>query len=163
PLLCLDHGLRDPSSSKPYVIRPIENYIDDPATIELVRAFGYGELPPGAAQAAFWHLNSGVSWQELASKLTGTPRNIVRNAYFSGNEIRAAMQIVQHARQMTVGQTVKPRKLNLDGDNDEEISPGEKAESRSEETVSDENVAADASEADTAATAASTLSETDAS
>lgn len=106
PLLCLDHGLREPSSSKPYEIRPIEQHIDQPAVIEVVKAFARGELPRSAAQAAVWHLNSDVSWQELATKLTGTARNIVRNPYFSTQEIRAAMAISNRAQHITAGQTV---------------------------------------------------------
>ena len=62
PLVCLDHGLKDPSSSKPYEIRPIEDVVDSPAVIEVVKAFANGELPRGASQAAVWHLNSEVSW-----------------------------------------------------------------------------------------------------
>jgi len=106
PLLCLDHGLREPSASKPYEIRPIEQHVDRPAVIEVVKAFARGELPRGAAQAAVWHLNNDVSWQQLAAKLTGTARSLVRGRYFSGQEIRAAMAIANQAQHLTAGQTV---------------------------------------------------------
>ena len=109
PLLCLDHGLRDPSSSKPYEIRPIEDVVDSPALIEVVKAFANGELPRGASQAATWHINSDVSWEELAAKLTGTKRNINRSPWFSRDEIQAAMAIVQRAESLTAGQHVEPR------------------------------------------------------
>jgi hypothetical protein len=107
PLLCLDHGLRDPSASTPYEIRPIEQHVDRPAVIEVVKAFARGELPRSAAQAAVWHLNNDVSWQQLAAKLTGTARNLVRNPYFSPQEIRAAMAIANRAQQITAGQTAE--------------------------------------------------------
>jgi hypothetical protein len=116
PLLCLDHGKRDPSASKPYVIRPIENFITQPAVIEVVRGYANGELPEGAAQAAVWNLNSGVSWEELASKLTGTKRNIVRAPYFSTEEIQTAMAIAQQAEVATAGEEVKPRPFKLPGE-----------------------------------------------
>lgn len=109
PLLCLDHGLRDPSSSKPYEIRPIEDVVTSPALVEIVKAFANGELPRGASQAAAWHINSEVSWNELATKLTGTKRNINRSPYFSRNEIEAAMAIVQRAESMTADQELYPR------------------------------------------------------
>ncbi len=109
PLVCLEHGLRDPSSSKPYEIRPIEDVVTSPALIEIVKAFGNGQLPRGATQAAAWHINSGVSWNELAAKLTGTVRSINRGPYFSRQEIQAAMTIVQRAETMTAGQEVYPR------------------------------------------------------
>jgi hypothetical protein len=131
PLLCLDHGLREPSSSKPYAIRPIENYIKDPAVIEIVAAYANGDLPTGAAQAAVWNLNSGTSWEELAAKLTGTKRQFVRESYFSRDEIRAAMAIVSEAQQATAGQKVKPRPFKLSGEDVPEenakeiVSPGD--------------------------------------
>ncbi len=107
PLVCLDHGLKDPSSSKPYEIRPIEDHVDRPAVIEVVKAFARGQLPRGAAQAAVWHLNNDVSWEELSAKLTGTKRNLVRHPYFSDQEMRAAMNIAQEARARTAGQKIE--------------------------------------------------------
>jgi hypothetical protein len=116
PLLCLDHGKREPSASKQYVIRPIENFITDAAVIDVVRGYAAGDLPEGAAQAAVWNLNSDVTWQELSAKLTGTKRNIVREPYFSAEEIQTAMAIVQQAEVNTAGEEVKPRPFKLPGE-----------------------------------------------
>ncbi len=109
PLLCLDHGLRDPSSSKPYEVRPIEDVVKSPALIEIVKAYANGDIPRGASQAASWHINSQVSWNDLATKQTGTIRSLVRNSYFSRDEMQAAMAIVTRAETMTAGQQVKRR------------------------------------------------------
>jgi hypothetical protein len=92
PLLCLDHGLRDPSSSVPYKVVPAEEHIDRPAVIELLKAFGRGELQHGAAQAAAWHLNNDLSWDELAAKKQGTKRSMYRPPYFSTEQIKLAME-----------------------------------------------------------------------
>jgi hypothetical protein len=145
PLLCLDHGLREPSTNKPYVIRPIENYLSNPAVIEIVAAYANGDLPTGAAQAAVWNLNSEVGWEDLASKLTGTARNAVREPYFSSDEIQAAMAIVHHAETMTAGQTVEPREFELPGEGDDVAKTTELAET--DEAEQDEE--ADATEAET--------------
>ena len=164
PLLCLDHGLKEPSSSKPYAIRPIENFIKDPALIEIVAAYAGGDLPPGAAQAAVWNVNSEVSWDELATKLTGTKRNINRAPYFSRDEIQGAMAIVAEARQATAGKKVEPRPFKLPGKKPEvgdeteteivsprdEVSP-EKAEGEPEKSEADSK---DADEETTAVKAA---------
>lgn len=91
PVVCLDHGLRDPSSSKPYKIVPASEHLDRPAVIELLKAFGRGELQHDAAQAAAWHLNNDLSFDELAAKRTGTRRSLSRAPYFSADEIHAAM------------------------------------------------------------------------
>ncbi|NOY41003.1 MAG: hypothetical protein GXP26_04080 [Planctomycetes bacterium] len=122
PLLCLDHGLKDPSSSKPYEIRPIEDVVKNPAMIEIIKAYANGELPYAASQAAVWHVNSGVSWADLASKLTGTVRQIVREPYFSRNEIQAAMAIVNRAETMTAGQTIERRNWKPAGETEPKLS-----------------------------------------
>jgi hypothetical protein len=96
-LVCLDHGLRDPSSSKPYKLVPAAEHIDKPAVIELLKAVGRGELEHGAAQAAAWNLNSDMPWNALAAKQTGTIRNIHRSPYFSADQIRAGMAYAQEA------------------------------------------------------------------
>ncbi|WP_197525021.1 hypothetical protein [Botrimarina hoheduenensis] len=98
PLLCLDHGKKVPSSSKPYELIPAEEHLaEQPAVIELLEAFGRGELQRGAAQAAVWNLNSQVSWDELAAKLDGTARSFVRSPYFSTDEITTAVAYVTEA------------------------------------------------------------------
>jgi hypothetical protein len=137
PLVCLDHGLKDPSSSKPYTIQPIENHIKDPAVIAIVSAYAAGDLPPGAAQAAVWNLNSGVGWDELAAKQTGTERNIVREPYFSGEELEAAVAIVNEARLATADQVVEPREFKLPGEADEKakvVTESKSAEDSAEDS-----------------------------
>jgi hypothetical protein len=96
-LVCLDHGLTDPSSSKPYKLVPADSHLDKPAVIELLKAFGRGELDHGAAQAAAWNLNSDMGWDALAAKQTGTVRNIHRSPYFSADQIRTGMAYAQEA------------------------------------------------------------------
>jgi hypothetical protein len=96
-VVCLDHGLQNPSSSNPYKIVPAEDHLDRPAVIELLKAFGRGELQHGATQAAAWHLNSDVSWNELSAKLQGTRRSLRRPPYFSREEIQAGMAYATEA------------------------------------------------------------------
>jgi hypothetical protein len=99
-VLCLDHGLRDPSSAVPYKIVPASAHIERPAVIELLQAFGRGELDHGAAQAAAWHLNSDLSWDDLAAKLDGTRRSLRRNPYFTREQIRAGMAYAAEATRL---------------------------------------------------------------
>lgn len=97
-MVCLDHGMKDPSSSVPYEIIPADQYVNSPEVIELLKAFGRGEVQHGATQAAVWHLSNGVSWQELAAKLQGNPRFTRRPPYFSRYEIQAGMAYASEAR-----------------------------------------------------------------
>jgi hypothetical protein len=101
-VVCLDHGLRDPSSSTAYKMVPADTVVDRPAVVELLKAFGRGELKHGAAQAAAWHLNNDLSWQQLAAKLQGTKRSFKRPPYFSADEIRAGMTYATEAERLAV-------------------------------------------------------------
>ncbi|MCE9531908.1 MAG: hypothetical protein K8T89_12405 [Planctomycetes bacterium] len=93
--VCLDHGKADPNPNKQYEIRPLESYTTKPAVIELCRLLGQGQVPQRAAQAAAWHLNNNMSWQELAAKaikhLTGDSE-----PYFSQDELKVAFAVAEH-------------------------------------------------------------------
>lgn len=128
-MLCLDHGLRDPSSSKPYQMVPADEHLDNPAVIELLKAFGRGELKHDAAQAAAWHLNSGLSWDELAAKLSGTRRSFSRKPYFSAEAIRAGMAYANEAQRLAVVNADQYRKNRKDAP--ATVKTEESSESRS--------------------------------
>lgn len=109
PVLCLDHGKKDPSSQVPYNIMPLEDHTTQPGVLELVKAFGKGQLQHGAAQAAVWNLNNGISWQELAAKLQGTIRSRTRRpSYFSRNEINAGVAYAKEAIRRAAQKPVTP-------------------------------------------------------
>ncbi len=100
-VVCLDHGLRAPNGSAAYTIVPASTYLEDkPAVVELLKAFGHGDLEHGAVQAATWNLNSGVSWDKLTAKLDGTRRSANRSPYFSAAEIRAGMAYANEASRL---------------------------------------------------------------
>lgn len=97
PLLCIEHGKPDPSSSNAYEIQPVDTYVDRPAVVELLKAFGRGELQHNAAQAAVWHLNNDLTWDQLAAKLTGTRRHLSRSPYFNRFELQEAFAYAHEA------------------------------------------------------------------
>jgi hypothetical protein len=99
-VVCLDHGLRDPSSSAPYKLVPADEHVKSPAVVELLKAFGTGELDQTAVQAAAWHLNNEMSWNELAAKLQGTRRTPNRQPYFTQQQIRAGMAYATEANRL---------------------------------------------------------------
>lgn len=111
-LVCLDHGLREPSSSKPYKLVAATEHLDNPAVVELLKAFGRGELKHDAVQAAAWHLNNNMSWDALAAKLTGTRRSFSRKPYFSAEAIRTGMGYANEAQRMAVVNADEYRKAN---------------------------------------------------
>src|SRR5262249_8103137 len=66
--VCLEHGKNVPRAAIPYAIKPLEMATNKPEVRELLAAFGHGGLDQRAVQAAAWHLENGLSWNELANK-----------------------------------------------------------------------------------------------
>ena len=96
PTVCLEHGKAEPRAAIPYEIKPLDEVTTNEAVRELLTTFGKQGMNQRLAQAAAWHLASGLSWDELANKqiehLVGG-----NEAWFSPDEIHSAMQIAQTA------------------------------------------------------------------
>jgi hypothetical protein len=146
PVVCLDHGLRDPSSSKPYKMVPADEHLDRPAVIELLKAFGRGELEHDAVQAAAWHLNNDLSWEQLAAKLAGTRRSSSRPPYFRAEAIRAGVTYANEA--------VRVAELNADEyaaiKKAKQEKPAAKSESSEQRSTTDSDSVKPEEEADAA-------------
>ena len=82
----------------PYDLKPIEAYSTKPGVADICAMVTRGEVSQRVAQAAAWHLNSGMSWEELAAKkiehLVGpdTP-------YFSHEELAIAYKAAEVAKE----------------------------------------------------------------
>ena len=96
--VCLEHGKDEPRPAMKYEIKPIGEFTDRVQVHELCRLVGSG-MNQRVAQAAAWHLSNDMSWQELAAKQLRFA-NGTRAPYFSGQEIRAAMQAATMATQL---------------------------------------------------------------
>ncbi|HOM18491.1 MAG TPA: hypothetical protein PK777_15930 [Thermoguttaceae bacterium] len=99
PVVCLEHGKPDPRPAVPYQIKPLDEFTKTPGLREVLHALGNGAVSQRVAQVAAWHLQNGMSFQELASKQIRFA-NGSRCPYFSPAEIQAAMQLVTKAKQM---------------------------------------------------------------
>jgi hypothetical protein len=97
--VCLEHGKKDPRPGIPYVIKPIDQFTDKPQVHELCRMLGKGVVSQRVAQVAAWHLNSDMSWQELAAKYI--KRGPIVSPYFSQMEIRGGMQAASIAAKLS--------------------------------------------------------------
>ena len=98
----------------PYEIRPLESATSNPEVVEVCRMLGTGQLNQRAAQAATWHLNNGMSWEQLAAKQYHYADSRT-SPYFSAAEIQAGMQIaaaaartVQEHHQQPATETTSP-------------------------------------------------------
>ena len=97
PTVCLEHGKAEPKPKIPYEIKPIAEFTDRADVHELCAMVGSGEINQHAAQAAAWHLNNDMSWQELAAKQL-RHANGTRSPYFKPQEIKAGMQMALAAK-----------------------------------------------------------------
>ncbi len=106
--VCLEHGTPDPRSTTKYVIKPIDQITTNPLVVEVIKGMGKGLYGHDAAQAACWHLQNGLSWEELAAK---ERRQLLQptRPYFSAAEMRQAVKIVEHVTKI-VEEQGKPSK-----------------------------------------------------
>ncbi|MCE5269207.1 MAG: hypothetical protein LLG00_15125 [Planctomycetaceae bacterium] len=105
PTVCLEHGKPSPRPSIPYEIKTIESVTTKAGVRELCEMVGTGNVDQHAAQAAAWHLNNNMTWQELAAKRI-RHANGRTEPYFTQAEIQAAMQIAATASR-TAGERKK--------------------------------------------------------
>lgn len=95
--VCLEHGKKDPNPRVAYEIIPLEKFTKDPNVIEMVKMLARGEINQHAAQAAAWHLASGLTWEELANKVGVKHLNGTKEPYFSQEQLLAAHEIAGEA------------------------------------------------------------------
>lgn len=97
--VCLEHGKPEPRPAMKYEIKPIAEFSDKEEVHELCRMLGAGLVGQRSAQAAAWHLNSEMTWQQLAAKQLKFANGMTR-PYFHGIEIQRAMRAVSVAAQL---------------------------------------------------------------
>jgi hypothetical protein len=92
--VCLEHGKNDPNPRVPYTIKPIEKYTQKPETLELLKMMGRGEIDPSlqhALQAAIWHAENGLSYEEMAAKIGVKHRDGSTEPYFQAADLQKAL------------------------------------------------------------------------
>jgi hypothetical protein len=99
PGVCLEHGLKDPNPRVPYKLVSIESFAKSPAVVEVLKMLGRGELDQHSAQAATWHLQNDLSWEELANKIGAKHLNGSVEPYFTAAHLQRAHAIVRVAEE----------------------------------------------------------------
>ena len=97
PAVCLEHGKDEPRASIPYEIKPLASFTTKAGVRELCEMIGSGKIDQRAAQAAAWHLNNDMSWQELAAKRLRYANGMIKGPYFSPIELKTAFQLATTA------------------------------------------------------------------
>jgi hypothetical protein len=99
PTVCLEYGKREPTARMPYKLGPAASFSSDPKLAWVLEQLGRGQLPQKVAQAAAWHLSSGLSWKKLAAEKIDHAGGVPDEPYFSPAELLAAHQVVAMATQ----------------------------------------------------------------
>lgn len=93
--VCLEHGKKEPNVRMKYKIVPLESVTDKKEVHLLCALVSQGKVDQQSAQAAVWHYNNGMTWDELANKKRkrppGSPPRMV--PYFSRQQMMYAMQL----------------------------------------------------------------------
>jgi hypothetical protein len=97
--VCLDHGKEDPNPHVEYKLVPIESYVKDPAVTEVIKLMLAGKVDQHSAQAAAWHLQNGLSWQELATKIGAKHLDGSVSPYFNPVNLQRALAATKLAKQ----------------------------------------------------------------
>jgi hypothetical protein len=91
--VCLEHGKANPNSRMTYRLARPSEFSDKPELPELLKLVGQNKIDRGAAQAAAWHIASGMSWEKIAAEKwdhVGRPDS----PYFSQNQLMTGRMVV---------------------------------------------------------------------
>ncbi len=97
--VCLDHGLADPSPRIAYKPVPIDSYAKDSAIAELIKLMCAGQIDQHSTQAAAWHLQNGLSWEELANKVGVKHIGGRTDPYFTAAQLERAFVAARVAKE----------------------------------------------------------------
>lgn len=98
PVVCLEHGKKDPHVGVKYQIVPLDSYSQQPEVREVCRLLGGGDVDQPAAQAAVWHLANAKSWSELTEMLAAKHLNGRSEPLFTAKQILIAKRIARLAQ-----------------------------------------------------------------
>ncbi len=107
--VCLEHGKPEPRPRHSYRLDRFESFSSDPALRGVMESLSRNEIGSQVAQAAAWHLSSGLTWERIADERID---HVVDEdePYFTEAEILAARQVVEVAKR-AVGQKNSSRSV----------------------------------------------------
>ena len=96
--VCLEHGKKDPNPHMQYELKPLDSYTSNAQTIETVKMLARGEVDQHSAQAAAWHFENRMSWQELANKVGVKHIDGSTEPYFTSEHIQRGLVVANEAQ-----------------------------------------------------------------
>lgn len=119
PCVCLEHGKPEPRPQMSYSMAKIESFTTKPGVPELLTELGDNRVSQRAVQAAAWHLNNGMTWDQLAGKQIERADGS-RYSYFSPAEVQTGMALAERAVAAAENRKTEPK----------QPSPGETASAK---------------------------------
>ncbi len=111
PMVCLEYEKPGPDPGAPYQIKPVESFTTKAGVSALCEMLGNGKIGQNAAQAAAWHLNNDMGWNQLGALRVLVSSRRTRT-YFSRKEVEAAKQAAAEAiERAKERKKTKPAKL----------------------------------------------------
>lgn len=91
--VCLEHGRAEPQPRHAYRLDRFDSFSSDPSLQGVLEALGRGEISSQVAQAAAWHLSSGLTWDQISNERID---HVIDEdePFFTAAEILAAKQVV---------------------------------------------------------------------
>jgi hypothetical protein len=86
----------------PYKLGRADAFSSDPKLAMVLESLGRGELSQKVAQAAAWHISSGITWEKLAAEKIDHAGGVPDEPYFSQAELVAAHRVVEIATRETL-------------------------------------------------------------
>ncbi len=92
--VCLDHGLREPTPRMAYRLVALDTVEQDPRLAVILGGLATGHVSQKVAQAAAWHLASGLTWEKLAAEKIDRAGGDPDVPFFSAAELASAQHVV---------------------------------------------------------------------
>ena len=114
-----------------YTIAPITALSDKPEVAELCKMLARGEIDQASAQAAAWHMEDGLTWEQLLAKEKVHLSNGHVEMYFNRGNIAVAMKAKQAAR-LSALRMMKTALVNRQTEDREKFTDAEATKYRAE-------------------------------
>jgi len=99
PTVCLEYGKPEPTPRVAYRMVPLASRSSDPRLTMVLQWLATGEVSQKVAQAATWHIASGLTWEQLAAEMIKHSGGDPDVPFFTSEELEAAQGIVAIATQ----------------------------------------------------------------
>jgi len=93
--VCLAYGKAEPNPRVPYEVRPIEAVTCQPGVREVCRLLA-SNVDQKALQAAAWHLNNGLTWDQLKNKRNKLTLGL-SEPIFTARELKQGRELAEMA------------------------------------------------------------------